>query len=72
VTTVGALRESINSFMPGLGAIIDDVKEKALAAGLKEVSVALGVNAKGTIGFLGTGTELGGTASTTLKFEISK
>ena len=70
VTTVGALRSSLDSFMPALGVIIADVKAKAAEAGLEEVSIALGVNAKGTVGFLGTGAEMGGTASLTLKFKI--
>jgi hypothetical protein len=70
VVTVGALRTSIDRFMPALGVIIADVKAKAAEVGLEEVSVALGVNAKGTIGFLGTGAEMGGTASLTLKFKI--
>jgi hypothetical protein len=71
VVTVGALRESVGNFMPGLGAIIDDVKTKAKAAGLEEISVALGVNAKGAIGFLGTGAEAGGSATLTLKFKVA-
>jgi hypothetical protein len=69
VTTVGTLRASIGELLPGLQAIIEDVKAKAATAGLQEVTVALGVNAKGTVGFLGTGTELGGTATLTLKFQ---
>jgi hypothetical protein len=70
VTTVGALRRNLGELLPGLGAIIADVKDKGAAAGLSEVSVALGVNAKGTVGFLGTGTELGGDATLTLKFTV--
>jgi hypothetical protein len=70
VTTVGALRKSLGEFMPGLGAIMEDVKAKAVDMGLNEVSVALGVNAKGKVGFLGTGAELGGTSTLTLKFKI--
>ena len=69
LTTVGTLRKSIGEFMPGLGAILEDVKAKARGQGLTQVSVALGVNAKGTVGFLGTGAEAGGTASLTLKFK---
>jgi hypothetical protein len=69
VVTVGTLRKSVAELMPGLGAIIEDLKGKAGALGLKEVSVALSVNAKGTVGFLGTGTEIGGTASMRLQFK---
>jgi hypothetical protein len=70
VTTVGALRLSVREFMPGLGAVMNDVKETAVALGLQEVEVALGINAKGKIGFLGTGSEVGGDASLKLKFKI--
>jgi Trypsin-co-occurring domain 1 len=70
VTTVGALRRNLAEFMPGLGAIIADVKAKAENMGLNEISVELGVNAKGTVGFLGTGAELGGNSTLTLKFKI--
>jgi hypothetical protein len=69
VTTVGTLRASIGELLPGLDAIIKDVKAKGAAAGLEEVTVALGVNAKGSVGVLGTGTEVGGTATLTLKFK---
>ena len=36
-----------------------------------EVTVALGVNATGKIGFLGTGAQMGGTASLTLTFKVT-
>lgn len=70
VATVGALRKSLSEFMPALGAIMEDVKKKAVNMGLTEVSVELGINAKGTVGFLGTGAELGGNSTLSLKFEI--
>jgi hypothetical protein len=37
--------------------------------GLGEVEVAVGINGKGQVGFLGTGAEVGGTATLTLKFQ---
>lgn len=70
ITTVGALRSSLGEFMPGLGAIIAEVKGRSATMGLSEVTVALGVNTKGTVGFLGTGAELGGNSTLTLKFKI--
>ncbi len=70
VATVGALRASVQEFMPALGAVMDDVKKAAIGLGLEEVSVSLGINAKGAIGFLGTGSELGANASLTLKFKV--
>ena len=36
---------------------------------LKSFEVAVGVNAKGEVGFLGTGVEVGADATLTLKFE---
>jgi hypothetical protein len=71
VTTIGTLRENLSTLLPGLNAIITDVKDKAASSGLQEVTVALGISAKGSIGFLGTGTELSGTASITLKFKTA-
>jgi hypothetical protein len=70
VTTIGKLRESLSTLLPGLNTIIADAKDAAAASGLQEVSVALGISAKGSIGFLGTGTEVSGTASITLKFKV--
>ena len=58
---MGALRASLGDFMPALGAMLEDVKAKAKDMGLQEVSIALGINAKGKVGFLGTGAEAGGT-----------
>jgi hypothetical protein len=68
--TVAALRESIGAFLPALEVIINDAKAACAKAGLKEVSVALGVDAKGKVGFLGVGSEIGGNATLTLKFDL--
>jgi hypothetical protein len=70
VATVGALRESLQEILPVLGALMTDIKEAAIKQRLEEVSVSLGINGKGKIGFLGTGSEVGGEASLTLKFKI--
>ena len=70
VTTVAVLRASVQEFMPALGAIMKELKQAAVGHGLEEVSVSLGINAKGKIGFLGTGSELGGDASLSLKFKV--
>jgi hypothetical protein len=37
--------------------------------GLKTVQVAVGINGKGQVGFLGVGGEIGGTATLTLTFK---
>ena len=70
VTTIGTLRDNLSTLLPGLSTIITDIKEKAVSSGLQEVSLALGISAKGSIGFLGTGSEVSGTASITLKFNV--
>ena len=40
------------------------------AIGLKEVSIAVTVNGRRPVGSLGTGAEVGGGATLTLKFEV--
>ena len=47
---MGALRASLGDFMPALGAMLEDVKAKAKDMGLQEVSIALGINARGKVG----------------------
>ena len=68
--TVAALRENFGSFMPALELIIKDVRTAGAKSGLTEVSIALGIDAKGKVGFLGIGTEAGGNATLTLKFSV--
>ena len=51
-------------------AVVDSEPDKlAGGMGLKSVSVAVGINGKGQVGFLGTGVEVGGSATLTLLFE---
>jgi hypothetical protein len=53
-----------------LEGIIESLKATAKDSGLTEVTVAVGLNAKGAVGFLGTGAEAGGSATLTLKFSV--
>lgn len=65
---VRAVKENLENFMGAVRDLLPSVQQ-AGAYGLKSVDVAVGINAKGQVGFLGTGAELGGTATLTLKFE---
>jgi len=52
---------SVHEIVPTMGS--------AGGYNLKTVEVAVGINGKGQVGFLGVGGELGGTATLTLTFE---
>jgi hypothetical protein len=66
---VNELRKNLEDFMNSFGEILPVVEEPAKGLGLKSVSVALGINGKGQVGFLGTGVEVGASATLTLTFE---
>ena len=64
---VETLRKNLRQFLESL----DDVIPVSTVQGgysLQEFEVAVGVDGKGTVGFLGTGVEVGAMASLTLKF----
>jgi hypothetical protein len=68
--SVDELRKSLEDFMASFEYIILPVADKPTKdLGLKSISVALGIDAKGKVGFLGTGAEVGGSATLTLTFE---
>ena len=66
---VGELRRNLEDFMAAFKDVLPAVEKPAAGLGLKTVSVALGINGKGQVGFLGTGVEVGGSATLTLTFE---
>jgi hypothetical protein len=66
---VDDLRKNLEEFMISLKEILPAAAAPSPGLGLKSVSVALGINAKGQVGFLGTGAEAGGSATLTLTFE---
>jgi hypothetical protein len=55
--------------MASLHEILSAADKPAEGIRLKSVSVAIGINGKGQFGFLGTGAEIGGSATLTLNFE---
>jgi hypothetical protein len=66
---VDELRKNLEDFMASLRDILPTADKPVGGMGLKSVSVAVGINGKGQVGFLGTGVEVGGSATLTLMFE---
>jgi hypothetical protein len=66
---VDDLRKNLDAFMASLKDILPSVDSAGAGFGLKTLTVAVGINGKGQVGFLGTGAEVGGTATLTLTFE---
>lgn len=65
---VDELRQNMDSFLASLKNILPGEETTAGGMKLKSVTVAVGINAKGKIGILGTGAEAGGDATLTLTF----
>lgn len=66
---VDDLRKNLDAFMASLKDILPSVDSAGAGFDLKTLTVAVGINGKGQVGFLGTGVEVGGTATLTLTFE---
>src|SRR6516225_8435054 len=66
---VDELRKNLEDFMASLEDILPAADKPTAGMALKTVSVAAGINGKGQVGFLGTGVEVGGSATLTLTFE---
>jgi hypothetical protein len=66
---VDELHKNLEDFMASLQDILPAADKPTAGMGLKTVSVAVGINGKGQVGFLGTGVEIGGSATLTLTFE---
>ena len=63
------LRKNLEEFMSAFEDMLPVAEKPAAGLGLKTISVALGINGKGQVGFLGTGVEVGGSATLTLTFD---
>lgn len=68
--SLSELENNIAEMSPAINGVVEKLKATAAATGLTEVSLAIGINAKGKVGFLGTGAEMGGNATITLKFKV--
>jgi hypothetical protein len=66
---VDELRQNMDAFLDSLKNILPSEDRTAAGMKLTEVTVAVGINATGKIGILGTGAEAGGDATLTLTFE---
>ena len=60
--------ENLRKFVNSLNTIVPAEGETSGDLLLKEFSVAVALNAKGKVGFLGTGAEAGASATFSLKF----
>lgn len=67
---LAVLKSRLEDMRPALIGVVDSLKTSVKDKGLTEVTVAIGINAKGAVGFLGTGAEAGGSATLTLKFNV--
>jgi hypothetical protein len=66
---VDELRQNMDSFLASLKNILPSEDKTADGMKLTTVTVAVGIDAAGKIGILGTGAEAGGNATLTLTFE---
>ena len=67
---ISELEENIAQIGPAISGVVSKLKETALDLGLTEISLSIGINGKGKVGFLGTGAEVGGDATISLKFKV--
>lgn len=67
---LGKLKKNVRDMQVSIDELIDEMKSSGKSKGLEEVTVAVSVNAKGAVGFLGTGAEAGASATFTLKFKV--
>lgn len=63
------LQDNFLDFVRMLDKIVPDLKDRKTGFSLNSFDVEVGIDGKGKIGFLGTGSELGGHATFTLRFE---
>lgn len=66
---VQKIKQNLDEFVSALDEIIPKAEDTETGFRLKSFDVSVGINGKGQVGFLGTGTEVGATATLTLKFE---
>ncbi|MEM8971060.1 MAG: hypothetical protein AAGD43_03240 [Pseudomonadota bacterium] len=67
---LGELQRNIEEFGPAINGVVDKLTEAAKPNGLTTIAIKIGLNAKGKVGFLGNGAEIGGDASITLTFSV--
>ena len=65
---VDELRKNLEAFTNSLKTLLPAVADAGDGFGLKTVEVAVGIDGKGHVGFLGTGVEVGAQATITMTF----
>ena len=65
---VDELRKNLDSFTQPLKTLLPAVSDAGSGFGLTSVEVAVGIDGKGHVGFLGTGVEVGAQATIKLTF----
>ena len=65
---VDELRKNLDAFTKSLHTLLPVVADAGGGFGLKTVEVAVGIDGKGHVGFLGTGVEVGAQATIKLTF----
>jgi hypothetical protein len=68
---VDTIRKNLGDFLACLDQILPDGDTPKKGYGLDSFEVAVSIDAKGQVGFLGTGAEVGGSATLTLSFKKS-
>jgi hypothetical protein len=63
------IKNSLQDFVASLKDILPMADTGVGGMGLNSVSIAVGIDGKGKVGFLGSGVEVGATATMTLTFE---
>jgi hypothetical protein len=65
---VDELRKNLEAFISSLKTLLPSVTDAGGGFGLKSAEIAVGIDGKGHVGFLGTGVEVGAQATITLTF----
>jgi hypothetical protein len=65
---VEELRKNLEAFTKSLQELLPAVSDAGIGIPLKSLKVAVGIDGKGHVGFLGTGVDVGAQATITLTF----
>lgn len=69
--SVETVRRNLRQFMDSLNEMMPDLARGAAQYPLDKITVAVGINGAGKVGFLGTGAKAGASATLTLEFKHS-
>jgi hypothetical protein len=66
---IATIKNNLDNFLASLNQMLPDADSPKKGYGLDGFEVAVSIDAKGQVGFLGTGAEVGGSATLTLSFK---